>query len=72
MVAISDNSAAFLKYVHELGLALDKQINVVSKLEFDESLEIEIAKKTIRVSQKFAQHIFVIPLKSREQNAPKK
>lgn len=60
IVAVKDNSVAFLNYVVEIGLGINNQIKVISKQAFDLSLEIEINEKRIRVSQKFAQHIYVI------------
>ncbi|MFN5418125.1 MAG: metal-dependent transcriptional regulator [Flavobacteriia bacterium] len=60
MVAVNDNSAVFLKYVQELGIAINNEIKVLSKLSFDESLEISVEGKKARVSKKFAQNIYVV------------
>ncbi len=60
MVAVNDNSAAFLKYVQELGLAINHEITVLSRLSFDDSMEISIQGKASRVSKKFAQNIYVV------------
>ncbi|TXI85458.1 MAG: metal-dependent transcriptional regulator [Crocinitomicaceae bacterium] len=60
MVAVKDNSAVFLNYVVELGLGINNQIEVLSKQDFDDSMEIRINGKTNRVSKKFAQNIYVI------------
>lgn len=59
MVSVKDNSPAFLNFVAELGLGVDKKINVLSKQDFDSSIEIKIEDKINRVSLKFAQNIFV-------------
>ena len=59
MVGVRDNSTTFLKYVTQLGLAINTSINVVSRQEFDGSMEIEINGKTATVSQKFAENILV-------------
>ena len=61
MVAVKDDSAVFLKYVVKIGLSLNSQITVVGKQAFDSTLEIEINGNRKRVSEKFADHIFVIP-----------
>ena len=60
MVSVKDNSAAFLNYVVEIGLGINNEIKVVSKQEFDASIEILVNNKITRVSQKFAQHIYVV------------
>lgn len=60
MVAVKDNSAAFLNYVQEIGLSINNEIKVISKLDFDESVEIEVNGKISRVSKKFSQHVFVV------------
>jgi DtxR family transcriptional regulator, Mn-dependent transcriptional regulator len=60
MVAVKDNSAVFLKFVHEIGLSLNNEIEVTSKFDFDESIEINVEGKKSRVSKKFAQNISVV------------
>lgn len=60
MVSVKDNSAAFLKYVQELGIGVNIEIKILSRLSFDDSIEIQVANKTTRVSKKFAQNICVI------------
>lgn len=60
MVAVKDNSAAFLQYVVKVGLGLNNKIKVVSKQEYDDLISIEIKGKTSVVSQKFAENIFVV------------
>lgn len=60
MVAVNDNSAVFLKYVHELGIAINNEIEVLSALSFDDSIEILVEGKKSRVSKKFAQNIYVV------------
>jgi DtxR family Mn-dependent transcriptional regulator len=59
MLSVKDNSVAFLNFVDEIGLCVEMEILVVSKQEYDASIEIEINSKVIRVSQKFAENIFV-------------
>lgn len=60
MVAVKDNSAVFLNYVMELGLGINNKIEIVSKQDFDESMEIRVKKETVRVSKKFSQNIFIL------------
>jgi DtxR family Mn-dependent transcriptional regulator len=60
MVAVKDNSAVFLKFVQEIGLSINNEVEIISKLEFDESIEIVVNKIKSRVSKKFAQNICVI------------
>lgn len=60
MVAVKDNSAVFLNYVMELGLGINNKIEILSRQDFDESIEISINGKSARVSKKFAQNIYII------------
>jgi DtxR family Mn-dependent transcriptional regulator len=60
MVAVKDNSAVFLKFVQQIGLSLNNEIEIISKLDFDDSIEIKVKGKKSRVSNKFAQNITVI------------
>ena len=60
MIAVKDNSMPFLQQVMRLGLALKSRIRVVRRNSFDSTLEIEVGKKAHTVSQKFAEHIYVV------------
>ncbi len=60
MVAVKDNSAAFLNYVIEIGLGINNQMKIISKQDFDDSLEIEVDGRRVRVSYKFAQNIYIV------------
>jgi DtxR family Mn-dependent transcriptional regulator len=59
MVSVKDNSVSFLHFVAELGLKINKVIEVKSIEAFDSTIEIEIDNKINRVSLKFAQNIYV-------------
>lgn len=59
MTGVRDNSTTFLKYVTQLGLAINTSIKIVSRQEFDGSMEIEVNGKIATVSQKFAENILV-------------
>lgn len=59
MVGVGDNSAAFLKYVDSVGLHLGSEITVVGIQPYDSLIEIEINSTYSKVSQKFADQIFV-------------
>jgi len=61
MTAVKDNSAVFLNFVMELGLGINNRIEIVSRQDFDDSMEIRINGKVARVSKKFAQNIYIIP-----------
>jgi DtxR family Mn-dependent transcriptional regulator len=60
MVAVKDNTAAFLQYVMQLGLGINNKIKVLSKQSYDSLMEIEVNGKRSFVSEKFAENILVI------------
>jgi DtxR family Mn-dependent transcriptional regulator len=59
LVAVRDNSASFLQFVVKVGLGLSSKIKIISRQEFDGSMEIDVRGKKSIVSQKFADNIFV-------------
>ena len=59
LVSVKDNSAVFLKYVTQLGLALSSEIEIVEIREFDASMLISYDGKKENVSKKFAESIYV-------------
>lgn len=60
MVAVRDNSSSFLQYLIKLGLGLNNYIQVISKQEFDGTIEIETNGKNSFVSRKFAENLYVV------------
>jgi DtxR family Mn-dependent transcriptional regulator len=59
MKSVKDNSSSFLQYVDKVGLAINSQIRVVSKQDYDALMVIEVNGITSTVSQKFAENIYV-------------
>ncbi|WP_242689196.1 metal-dependent transcriptional regulator [Pedobacter sp. SYSU D00535] len=60
MVAVKDNTVAFLKYVSQLELGINTHIDVLSRQPYDGSMEIAINGKNITISQKFAENILIV------------
>lgn len=60
LVAVKDSSASFLQYVVKVGLGLSSTIMVISRQEFDGTMEIEVNGQRSIVSQKFGENIFVV------------
>lgn len=60
LIAVKDNSASFLQYVVKLGLGLSSKIKVLSRQEFDGSMEIEVNGVCSSVSKKVAENLFVV------------
>lgn len=60
VVAVQDDTSSFLQYLVKVGLNLQSVVTVINRLDFDKSMEIEINKKKIMVSEKFAANIFVL------------
>nr|WP_297309721.1 metal-dependent transcriptional regulator [uncultured Flavobacterium sp.] len=58
-VGVKDTSSEFLQYLDRQNIALGKQIKVVSKENFDNSMVIEVNQNTIMISQKIANNILV-------------
>ena len=59
LVSVKDNSAVFLKYVTQLGLALSSEIKVEEIREFDGSMLISYDGKDENVSKMFAESIYI-------------
>lgn len=57
--SVKDGSAAFLKYVTKIGLALSSEIYVEEIQEFDGSMLIRFNDQVMTVTQKFAEHVYV-------------
>lgn len=60
MVAVRDNTVAFLQYVSQLNLKINTPIKVLSRQSYDGTIEILIDSQLNTVSQKFAENIMIV------------
>jgi DtxR family Mn-dependent transcriptional regulator len=56
---VHDFDSSFLKYISKIGIELNKELNVIDVLDFDNSLIIIVDKKQTSISSKLAANIFV-------------
>lgn len=59
LTSVKDNSVAFLQYVSKIGLALSSELRIEEIQEFDQSMLISYDEKTVTISKKFADNVFV-------------
>lgn len=58
-VGVNDTSSDFLRYLDKQGIALGKEITVLEKEAFDNSMQIKIASNKFTISQQIANNIYV-------------
>ncbi len=58
-VGVDDSSSKFLKFLDKQGIALGKEIEILEKEPFDESLQIKINGQAITISNKVANNIYI-------------
>jgi DtxR family transcriptional regulator, Mn-dependent transcriptional regulator len=62
VVGVKDHTPSFLQYLERTGLLLGTQLRVSERLDYDNSLQLEIGQGTsLLVSQKVGQNLFVQP-----------
>jgi DtxR family Mn-dependent transcriptional regulator len=59
VVAVRDSDANLLKYLNKIGATPGKKIELISKEQYDESLEIIVDRKKLTISKSVAQNILV-------------
>ena len=59
VVGVSLDSPSFLQYLDKLNIQLGSKIKVADKIDFDQSLEILINKKSIQISSAVAKNILI-------------
>ena len=59
IMAVKNSSPAFLQYASEIGIELDVEILIQSRLDFDGSMEIAIGGVIKTISQKVAENVYV-------------
>ena len=58
-VGVNDSSSEFLKFLDKKGITLGKQIIVLEKEDFDDSLSIQIENKKLSISNKIANNLYI-------------
>ena len=58
-VGVSDSSSEFLKFLDKKEITLGKQIIVLEKEDFDDSLSIQIDGKKLSISNKIANNLYI-------------
>ena len=59
VVGVSQDNPAFLQYLDKLEIHLGSKIQVIEKVEFDQSLEIKINGKATHISSEVAKNILI-------------
>ena len=60
VVGVKNDSPGFLQHITQLGLIINSKITIKSHHEFDGSLDAEINGKSLMISQKVAENIYVV------------
>ncbi len=60
VIAVKDNSSAFLQYADKMEITIGQLIELVNIEEFDQLLTVKINGSEKIISQKFAENVFVI------------
>lgn len=58
-VGVDDSSSEFLKFLDKQGIALGKQLKIISIEPFDGSLQIEIENQLLSISSKIASNLYI-------------
>ncbi len=58
-IGVNDSSSNFLKFLDKNNIALGKQIRVLEKEPFDDSLIVEVEGKKISISHKIANNLYI-------------
>ena len=58
-VGVNDSSSEFLQFLDKKGITLGKQINVLEKEDFDDSLSIQVDGKKLSISKKIANNLYI-------------
>ena len=58
-VGVKDTSVSFLQYLDKQKISLGSKIKIISKEDFDSSQTIQLNEKTLVISNKIAENIFI-------------
>ena len=58
-VGVDDSSSDFLQFLDKKGITLGKEITVLEKEDFDDSLSIQIEERKLSISNKIANNLYI-------------
>lgn len=58
-IGVNDSSSEFLRFLDKQQIALGKAITVIEKEYFDDSMQIKVDNRTLNISQKVANNIYI-------------
>lgn len=58
-VGVKDSSPSFLQYLDKIGISLGKEISVMEKEDYDQSMLISLEERKIRISYMVANNLFI-------------
>ena len=58
-VGVKDSSAPFLKFLDKNRIALGNTIKILDKEDFDQSLQIQMEGRELRISHQIASNLYV-------------
>lgn len=59
VMGVKDSSPSFLKYLDKANIKLGSVVCVLEKIEFDDSMHIEIGEKNLSISHQISKNLFV-------------
>lgn len=63
VVAVEENSPIFLKYLNKLQINLGTNIKIIDKIDYDDSLEIQINQsKVMMITKEVAENLYIIKI----------
>ena len=63
IIQVDDKDNKLIDYLSKVGLVLNTKLEVIDKLDFDKSLTVKFEDKTLSISQKISESVFVKPIK---------
>ncbi len=59
ITGVKDHRPSFLNFLEEINIKLGVEVNIISKREFDGSLEIKINSNTVNISKEVSANLFI-------------
>ncbi len=59
VIAVENSEDTFLKYLNKIGIKIGVRISIIEKFEYDGSMELIVADRTIQISGKTAKNILI-------------
>ena len=58
-MGVNNDDSSFLIYLDEVGINIGNKVEIIKKINFDNSIELRINQKNLHITEQVAKHLLI-------------